>query len=144
MARRTSPGLPFGVVMVALGFLLNAILYALVLAGIRSGTRLAEQLLGEAGLLWPIYGTLIALQVLVALLLLRRHPIGWVLAMLLVFVALGAYLIGWWIGTPEYIRMAIFSAMAIYMNQREVRAAFARDGQQDRAEAMDGTGAGRP
>lgn len=130
--------------MVALGFLLNAVLYALVLAGIRSGTKLAEELLGDAGLLWPVYGTLIVLQVLVALLLLRRNPNGWVLAMLLVFIALGAYLLGWWIGTPEYIRMAIFSVMAIYMNQREVRAAFARDGLQDRAAAMDGTGAGRP
>lgn len=130
--------------MVALGFLLNAILYALVLAGIRSGTPLAERTLGDAGLLWPLYGTLIVIQVLVALLLLRRRPTGWVLAMFLVCIALGAYLVGWWIGTPEYIRMAIFAAMAIYMNQREVRAAFARDGLRDQAEVMDGTGAGRP
>ena len=144
MARRTSPDLPFGVVVVALGFLLNAILYAMVLAGIRSGTKLAEQLLGDAGLLWPIYITLIVVQILVAVLLLRRHPLGWVLAMLVVCIALGAYLVGWWIGTPEYIRMAIFAAMALYLNQREVRAAFARDGLRDRAEAMDGTGAGRP
>jgi hypothetical protein len=146
MARRIRrrDDLPFGVVVVALGFLLNALLYALVLAQIRTGTRLAEQLLGDAGLLWPVYGTLIAVNVLVAVLLLRRDPIGWVLAMLLVFIALAVYLGGWWIGTPEYIRMAIFAAMALYMNQREVRAAFARDGQRDQAEAMDGTGAGRP
>ncbi|MET1232321.1 MAG: hypothetical protein ABWY52_05685 [Candidatus Limnocylindrales bacterium] len=145
MARRIRrDDLPFGVVVVAFGFLLNALLYALVLAHIRSGTRLAEQLLGDAGLLWPVYGTLIAINILVALLLLRRDPIGWVFAMLLVFIALLVYLVGWWIGTPEYIRMAVYSAMAIYMNQREVRAAFARDGRRDRAEVMDGAGTGRP
>ena len=145
MARRIRRDeLPFGVVVVALGFLLNALLFALVLAGIRSGTKLAEQILGDAGLLWPIYVPLIVVNVLVALLLLRRHPIGWVLAMVVVCIALAIYLVGWWIGTPEHIRMAIFSAMALYLNQREVRAAFARDGQHDRAETMDGTGAARP
>ena len=145
MARRIRrDDLPFGVVVVAMGFLLNALLYALVLADIRSGTRLAERLLADAFLLWPVYGALIAINVLVALLLLRRDPIGWVFAMLLVFIALLVYLVGWWIGTPEYVRMAVYSAMAIYMNQREVRAAFARDGVRDRAETMDGAGTGRP
>jgi hypothetical protein len=145
MARRIRrDDLPFGVAVVAFGFLLNALLYALVLADIRTGTRLAERTLGDAGLLWPVYGMLIAINILVALLLLRRDPIGWVLAMLLVFLALGAYLIGWWIGAPEYIRMAIFAAMALYLNQREVRAAFSWDTQRDQAEAMDGTGAERP
>ena len=145
MARRfRRDDLPFGVVVVALGFLLNALLYALVLADIRTGTRLAERLLADAFLLWPVYGALIAINVLVALLLLLRDPIGWVFAMLLVFIALLVYLVGWWIGTPEYVRMAVYSAMAIYMNQREVRAAFARDGVRDRAETMDGAGTGRP
>ncbi len=145
MARRfRRDDLPFGVVVVAMGFLLNALLYALVLADIRTGTRLAERLLADAFLLWPVYGALIAINVLVALLLLRRDPIGWVFAMLLVFIALLVYLVGWWIGTPEYVRMAVYSAMAIYMNQREVRAAFARDGARDRAETMDGAGTGRP
>ncbi len=108
-----------------------------------AGRPLAERTLGDAGLLWPLYGTLIVIQVLVALLLLRRRPTGWVLAMFLVCIALGAYLVGWWIGTPEYIRMAIFSAMAIYMNQREVRAAFARDGLRDqrRGDGRHGGGA---
>jgi hypothetical protein len=113
------------VVVVALGFLLNAILFALVLAGIREGTKLAEDALAAAGWLMPGYLVLIVINVLIAILLLRGHPLGWVLAMLFVCVALGTYLVGWWLGTAEYVRMAIFSAMALYMNQREVRAAFA-------------------
>ena len=99
--------------MVALGFLLNAILYALVLAGIRSGTKLAEELLGDAGLLWPIYGTLIALQVLVALLLLRRHPTGWVLAMLSLVTQNSIF--GWYLphGIPMWL--GLLALFAIYM-----------------------------
>jgi hypothetical protein len=128
MTTPTRRELPFGVVVVALGFLLNALLFALVIAGIREGTRLAERMLAEAGWLSPTYGLLIAVNVLVALLLLRRHPLGWVLAMLFVCLALAVYLVGWWLGTAEYIRMAIYSAMALYLNQREVRLAFAQAG----------------
>ena len=112
--------------VVALGFLLNALLFALVLAGIRERDAPGRTAPGDAGLLWPIYGALIAIDVLVALLLLRRNPFGWVLAMLLVCIV--ARRSTWrrgGIGSPEYIRMAIFSAMALYLNQREVRAAFA-------------------
>ena len=143
MARARRPDdLPFGVVVVAFGFLLNAFLFALVLAGIREGTRLAEQVLSEAGFLWPVYGVLIALDVLAAILLLRRHPAGWVLAMLLTCVALGAYLVGWVAGTPEYVRMAIFAAMALYLNQREVRATFTWHPKDDTMSRVDQEGAG--
>ena len=122
---RRSDDLPFGVVVVAFGFLLNALLFAGVLADIRQGTRLAERLLSEAGWLWPSYLGLIAIDVLIALLLLRRSPFGWVLAMIAICLSLAVYLAGWFIGSPEFIRMAIFSAMALYLNQREVRTAFA-------------------
>jgi hypothetical protein len=143
MARVRRPDdLPFGVVLVAFGFLLNALLYALVLADIRTGTRLAERLLADAGFLWPAYGVLIAMDVLAAVLLLRRHPAGWVLAMLLTCVALGAYLIGWTLGTPEFVRMAIFAAMALYLNQREVRATFTWHPKDDTMSRVDDEGAG--
>jgi len=137
---RRSEDLPFGVVVVAFGFLLNAILFAMVLAHIRQGTRLAEQVLSDAGWLWPSYLALIALDVLVALLLLRRNPFGWVLAMIFICVSLAFYLGGWYIGTPEYVRMAIFAAMALYLNQREVRTAFswqARDDARPRTVTVD-------
>jgi hypothetical protein len=141
MARVRRPDeLPFGVVVVAFGFLLNALLFALVLADIREGTRLAEQVLSEAGFLLPVYGALIALEVLVAVLLLRKHPVGWVLAMLVVCVSLAVYLAGWFVGTPEYVRMAIFSAMALYLNQREVRAAFAWHPLEDGSSPVDEEG----
>jgi hypothetical protein len=133
MARiRRSEELPFGVVVVAFGFLLNALLFASVLADIRQGTRLAERLLSEAGWLWPSYVAFIAIDVLIALLLLRRHPFGWVLAMIVICISLALYLAGWFIGSPEFIRMAIYSAMALYLNQREVRTAFAWHPEPDR------------
>jgi len=125
MARSSRRDLPFGVVVVAFGFLLNALLFALFVARIRTGTELAQRVAGGTPYADGIMLLLTGLNVLAALLLLRRHPTGWVVAMLLVCVALGAYLVGWWFGVPEYPRMAIFSAMALYLNQREVRAAFA-------------------
>ncbi len=126
MARmRRSEELPFGVVVVAMGFLLNALLFAGVLAHIRDGARLAERVLSDAGWLSPTYLALIALDVLIALLLLRRNPFGWVLAMIVICLSLALYLAAWFIGSPEYIRMAIYSAMALYLNQRAVRTAFA-------------------
>ena len=83
---------PFGVVVVALGFLLNALLFAGVLAHIRDGARLAERVLSDAGWLWPTYIALIAIDVLVAMLLLRRNPFGWVLAMIVICLSLALFL----------------------------------------------------
>ena len=134
MARiRRSEDLPFGVVVVAMGFLLNALLFAGVLAHIRDGARLAERVLSDAGWLSPTYLALIALDVLIALLLLRRNPFGWVLAMIVICLSLALYLAAWFIGSPEYIRMAIYSAMALYLNQRAVRTAFAWHPTEDRS-----------
>lgn len=120
-ARRS---VPFGVIVVALGFVLNATLFALVLAGLRTGSALAERMLGDLGTLTPVYIGLVALQFLAALLLLRLHPRGWTLAMVVVCIGLAIFIGGWYIGTPDYLRMAIFATMAFYLNQREVRAAF--------------------
>lgn len=126
MARlRRSEDLPFGVVVVAFGFLLNAFLFALAMAGVYGQTRAIVQLVRDAAFLQPVYLTVLAIQVLAAILLLRRNPFGWVLAMLLVCASLAFLLGAWYSGSPEYPRMAIFAAMALYLNQREVRIAFA-------------------
>ena len=125
MAQTLPRRLPFGVTVVAFGFLLNALLFALVLAGIRPGTAFGQAVSERFILAGPMMIGLIFFSIAAALLLLRRHPIGWVVAMLLVLTALVGYLIAWWVGTPEYLRMAIYTAMAFYLNQREVRAAFA-------------------
>ena len=122
---RRSDDLPFGVVVVAFGFLLNAALFALAMAGMYGETRAIVQLVRNATYLQPVYLTVLAIEVLAALLLLRRNPFGWVLAMLLVCASLAFLLGAWYVGSPEYIRMAIFAAMALYLNQREVRTAFA-------------------
>jgi hypothetical protein len=125
MARiRRAEDLPFGVVVVAFGFLLNALLFAGVLAHIRDGARVAERVLSDAGWLWPTYIALIAIEVLVAVLLLRRNPFGWVLAMIIICISLAVYLVAWFVGDPEYIRMAVYSIMALYLNQRSVRTTF--------------------
>ena len=126
MARRIrSDGVPFGVSMVALGFILNALLFALALADIYRPSRALADALAETAIYRPAYIGVLAVEILAALLLLRRHPAGWVLAMLLVCVSLGVLLAAWYLGSPEFLRMAIFSAMALYLNQREVRIAFA-------------------
>jgi hypothetical protein len=126
MARfRRSEDLPFGVVVVAFGFLLNAFLFALAMAGMYDATRVIVQVVRDATFLEPVYVTVLAIEILAAILLLRRNPFGWVLAMLLVCASLAFLLGAWWAGSPEYPRMAIFAAMALYLNQREVRIAFA-------------------
>jgi hypothetical protein len=122
---RRSDDLPFGVVVVAFGFLLNAFLFALAMAGIYGETRAIVQLVRDAAFVQPVYLTVLAIQILAAILLLRRNPFGWVLAMLLVCASLAFLLGAFFAGSPEYPRMAIFSAMALYLNQREVRVAYA-------------------
>ena len=126
MARvRRSEDLPLGVVVVALGYLLNALLFALALANIYGTSRVVVQAFEQTPFLRPLFIGLLAIEILAAVLLLRRHPVGWVLAMLLACLSLAALLALWFLGSPEYLRMLIFSAMALYLNQREVRTAFA-------------------
>jgi chromate transport protein ChrA len=134
--------LPFGVVVVALGFILNAVLFALAMAGIYGTSRAIVELTSGTPLLRPVYIAVLAVEVLAALLLLRRHPAGWVLAMLLICVSLAFLLATWYVGSPEYLRMAIFAAMALYLNQREVRTAFAWHPKEDVETAAEGEGAG--
>lgn len=130
MARRDRGDLPLGVVLIALGFLFQGLLFALIAVGIWEGSQLSQVILsgGEIGMILGIGSVfvvaLIVLQVVAALLLLRRHRTGWVIAMLFTCAGLATYLVGWWLGVPEYPRMAIYAAMAFYLNQREVRAAF--------------------
>jgi chromate transport protein ChrA len=136
--------LPFGVVVVALGFILNALLFALAITDIYGTSRAIVQLTAGTPLLRPVYIGVLAVEILAALLLLRRHPAGWVLAMLLICVSLAFLLATWYLGSPEYLRMAIFAAMALYLNQREVRTAFAWHPKEnaDAPAAVDEEGAG--
>lgn len=143
MARlRRSEDLPFGVVVVAFGFLLNAFLFVLALAGVYGTSRAVIEAFDQTPLIRPVFLLLMAIEILTALLLLRRHPIGWVLAMLLACISLAFLLVLWTVGSPEYIRMLIFSAMALYLNQREVRTAFAWHPREDHPKEIDEEGAG--
>jgi uncharacterized membrane protein len=143
MARlRRSEDLPFGVVVVAMGYILNALLFALALAGIYGTSRVVVETFEETPLLRPVLIGLLGIEVLTALLLLRRHPVGWVLAMLLACLSLALLLALWYLGSPEYIRMVIFAAIAFYLNQREVRIAFAWHHDVGAAATVDDEGAG--
>ena len=138
MARiRRSEDLPFGVVVVAFGFLLNAFLFVLALAGVYGTSRIVVEAFQQTPFIRPVFFLLMATEILTALFLLRRHPIGWVLAMLLACISLAFLLVLWSLGSPEYIRMPIFSAMALYLNQREVRTAFAWHPRDDHASTVD-------
>jgi hypothetical protein len=142
MARvRRSEDLPLGVVVVAMGYILNAFLFALALAGLYGTSRVVVESFQQTPLLRPLFIGLMAIEILAALLLLRRHPVGWVLAMLLACMSLAALLALWFLGSPEYIRMLVFSAMALYLNQREVRTAFAWHPKEGAPRAVDEEGA---
>lgn len=51
---------------------------------------------------------------------------GWVLTMVLVGIGLIANLYLWWLGDPNWLRMGIQAATAIYLNAAPVRELFIR------------------
>ena len=74
----------------------------------------------------PIYLGWAIFNVLAALWLWTLSRRGWVLTMVLVGIGLIANLYLWWLGDPNWLRMAIQAATAIYLNSSPVRDLFMR------------------
>ena len=81
----------------------------------------------ELGDVWrPIYLGWAIVNVLAALWLWTLSRRGWVLTMVLVGIGLIANLYLWWLGEPNWLRMAIQAVTAIYLNAALVRLLFMR------------------
>ena len=72
------------------------------------------------------YIVLAVLTIVAALWLWALSRRGWALMMVLVGLGLVFNLVLWWYGDPNYIRMAIQAATALYLNSSPVRRLFIR------------------
>ena len=71
---------------------------------------------------WLVVGFAV-LSILAALLLLAGGRLGWLLAMGVLGWDLALALAFWWLGTPDYVAMALLSLCAILITTPEMRAA---------------------
>jgi hypothetical protein len=66
-----------------------------------------------------------ALSIIAAFALLVGGRIGWLLAIVVLGWDLAASIFLWWIGTPQYVAMALLAVCAILLTTPEMRAAHA-------------------
>jgi hypothetical protein len=84
------------------------------------GGMTLNELWRDIAIAWAVLGILASIWLWT---LSRR---GWVLVMVLVGIGLTANLMLWWIGQPEWPRLAIQAMTAFYLNSAPVRALFER------------------
>ena len=72
--------------------------------------------------IWLVIG-FAALSIIAAFALLVGGRIGWLLAIAVLGWDLAASIYLWWIGTPQYVAMALLSVCAILLTTPEMRAA---------------------
>ena len=68
-----------------------------------------------------------ALSIVAAVALLARRRLGWLLAVSIVGWHLAATLALWWVGTPEYLPMALVALSAILVTSPDMRRAYAAE-----------------
>jgi hypothetical protein len=118
---------PLGLWFAAILLVISGVVLLLAALG-SSQEILTGGLLGLAGsvegriAIGLIGGTSIAAGIGMAL----RVPIAWGVGMLVVGLGLVAQLVAYFRGDPNLVRLAIFVAMAFYLNQRAVRDVFLR------------------
>lgn len=125
---------PNGVAIAALALVIDAIL---VLGQIGLDTPYATPVATLTGIhpVFPgVLAALAAVRIVVALGLWTGRRWAWVLAMVLVGMALLISLRLYWLGQPPYAWMAVDVVLAFYLNQGAVRAFF------ERRPATDATG----
>jgi hypothetical protein len=84
-----------------------------------------DALVIEAAGVAALYVVMAILEVVAAVALLRLHRLGWTLTMLLAGVSLASAIVTWWItGQVVTLAMLLGVATVLYLNQRQVRAAF--------------------
>jgi hypothetical protein len=119
--------LPLGLWFAAILLIISGVVLLLAAAGLSQGI-LTGGLLGLTGssagriAIGLIGGASIAAGIGMAM----RVPAAWGLGMLLVGVGLVAQLVAYFRGDPNLVRLAIYVAMAFYLNQRPVREVFLR------------------
>jgi hypothetical protein len=119
--------LPLGLWFACILLLVSGVVLLLAAAGLSQGI-LTGGLLGLAGslegrvVIGLIGGTSIAAGIGMAL----RMPAAWGVGMLVVGLGLAAQLVAYFRGDPNLLRLAIYVAMAFYLNQRPVREVFLR------------------
>jgi len=65
-----------------------------------------------------------ALSIMAALALLARRRLGWLLAVSIVGWHLAATLALWWVGTPDYLPMALVALSAVLVTSPDMRRAY--------------------
>ena len=84
-----------------------------------------DALVVEAAVVAAAYAAMAVLEVVAAVALLRLRRLGWTLAMLLAGASLASSIATWWFtGEVPTVSMLLGVATALYLNQRQVRAAF--------------------
>jgi hypothetical protein len=127
---------PAPVTILAALQLVTALLLGLSAVGLVLDPAIAPAILGdavatgdalqvEAAILAAAYAAMAVLEVVAAVALLRLHRLGWTLAMLLAGVSLASAIATWWF-TGEVVTKSMLLGVAtvLYLNQRQVRAAF--------------------
>ncbi len=119
--------LPLGLWFAAILLVISGVVLLLAALGLSQGI-LTGGLLGLAGFvegriaIGLIGGTSIAAGIGMAL----RVPVAWGVGMLVVGLGLAGQLVSYFRGDPNLVRLAIYVAMAFYLNQRPVREVFLR------------------
>jgi hypothetical protein len=79
----------------------------------------------EAAVVAAVFTAMAVLEIVAAVALLRLRRLGWTLAMLLAGVSLASSIAAWWFtGEVATMSMLLGVATVLYLNQRQVRAAF--------------------
>ncbi len=93
-----------------------------------------DALVVEAAVVGAVFAAMAVLEVVAAVALLRLRRLGWTLTMLLAGASLASSIATWWFtGEVPTVSMLLGVATVLYLNQRQVRAAFdlAGDGAMD-------------
>ena len=119
------PPLPIGLWIVAVLLVGGGIALLLRSAGLGPGI-LSGGLLGLDGALEGriVVGIVGAAMIVAGVGMLMRIRSAWGLAMLVVLLGLAVNLISYFSGDPNLLRLAIYVALAFYLNQRAVREVF--------------------
>ena len=127
----TRTGRPGGVTLVALLNLLSAIGYALAISpwdpfqdSAILGRLVPVATMQQTGIITGLIAIGALLHLLAAIGLFLLKPWGWRLALLLTGLGLAIYLTVFWLGSLAPLRLAIYAAVAFYLNTARVRDVF--------------------
>jgi hypothetical protein len=119
-------GRPFGVYLIIVLLLVMAVFLALALLGEKTIAKYLRILI-QNPIFYSWFGwVLIGSEVVAALGLWLLKRWGWILTMILTGAGLAFSIWTYFHGNPKYFPMAVYVAIAFYLNQRDVQAPFKR------------------